>query len=177
MKKKVALIIASKGYQPVEYGIPKTILEQSDYQVVTISDKLGLAHANNGCSTPVDVLLADADAKDYAGIFFIGGPGAMDCLDNEMSYELIQDAMQAHMPLGAICVAPRILARAGALEGMNATGWDDHEVETLADVFNEHGVTLIDQDVVVDDQIVTAVGPKAAKEFGETILALLKNNC
>ena len=75
------------------------------------------------------------------------------------------------MPYGAICVSPRILAKAGVLHGKRATGWD--EDGKLKYVFEKRDVVYEYAPVVTDGRIVTADGPASAKEFGEAIAAVL----
>ena len=62
----------------------------------------------------------------------------MESLDNDISYNFLKQAQQHNISYGAICISPRILAKAGVLKGKKATGWnDDHELEG---VFKEYGV-------------------------------------
>ena len=42
------------------------------------------------------------------------------------------------------------------------------------EILTAQGAEYVDQDVVVDTRIVTANGPSAAKEFGQTIAKLIK---
>ena len=172
MKKKVLLVVAQEGYQQVEYNEPKKILEDAGINVVTASTMSGAAIAKDGSSTKVDVLLSNVDVSSYDGIFFIGGPGALENLDNEASYRVIKDAAKLAKPLGAICVSPRILVKTGILTNKRATGWnDDHELDSI---FRAYNVDYVPDDVVVDGNIITAVGPQAAKAFGKAILDLVK---
>lgn len=171
MSQKVLLIIASDGYQPVEYGTPKQILEESGILVVTASDKSGIATASDGSSTTVNITLPQVNPTDYDGIFFVGGPGALEHLDNQESNRILNEMMVLQKPYGAICVSPRILAKANVLTGKQATGWnDDHELETL---FANNNVTYVPEPVVTDGVVITASGPAAAAEFGRAIVKLL----
>jgi protease I len=168
----VLFVIASNEYQPVEYSVPKKLLEQAGITVKTASNQLAIATANDGSTTDVDLLVADAQITDYDGIFFIGGPGSLEHLDNETSYKLITAATQARKPVGAICLATRILAHAGVLRGKRATGWNGDNA--LPAIYKEHDVQYAPKDVVVDEGIITATGPNAAREYGEQIIALLQ---
>jgi len=169
---KILFIVAHEGYNPTEYGVPKKILENAGYQVVTASDKEGTATASDGSVTSIDVLLHKAQAPHYEGIFFIGGPGALTHLDNETSYSLIKIADHFKKLIGAICISTRILAKAGILKGKQATGWDgDGELTT---VYQEHDVRFVNQAVAVDETVITATDPNAAQEFGEQILTVLQ---
>lgn len=168
----VLFVIASIDYQPVEYAVPKKLLEQAGFVVTTAADQGGTATAKDGSTTPVDLLINDVDVTHYDGIFFIGGPGALDHLDNEASYKILTAAALAHKPFGAICVATRILAKAGVLKGKKATGWNgDNALNAL---YKEYDVQYAPNELVVDDGIITATGPQVAREFGEQIIALLQ---
>lgn len=171
MKPKVALIIASRGYQQVEYSVTKKVLENNEYAVVTVSDTAGTATAKDNTSTIVDLTLDKLNVSDYAGIFFIGGPGALERLDTPISYSILRDAKAHTISRGAICIATRILAHAGILDGLEATGWNgDNE---LAKIYQEYNVTYAPLEVVVCDYTITATGPSAAQEFGQAIVTLL----
>ncbi len=171
-QKKVLIVVASKGYQPREYSTPKNILQDYGYTVQTASDQAGMAVAKDGSQTPVDVLLEDVNVGDYEAIFFIGGPGAMDHLDNEKSYRILRDIKQSGKPFGAICVATRILAKAGVIEGVKATGWDGDD--KLGGILRAHGAIYQPGGAVVDQKVVTAIGPDSAEAFAEGIRAVLE---
>jgi protease I len=168
----VLFVIASVDYQPVEYLVPKKLLEDAGFHVTTASDALGTATAKDESTTSVDILVQDAIATDYDAIIFVGGPGALEHLDNETSYKLITTAAQARKIVGAICIATRILARAGILKNKRATGWNGDNA--LAALYKECDVHFDPKDVVVDERIVTATGPHAAREFGEQIIAQME---
>jgi protease I len=168
---KVALIIASVGYQQVEYSVPKHIIEAAGIGVITVSDKPGTATAKDNSTTSVDLTLAELQVADYKAILFVGGPGALEHLDNEVSYRIIRDAVKLRKVVGAICISTRILAKADVLDGKQATGWDGDNV--LENLYKEHGATFVTKNVVSDGNIITAVGPVAAQEFGQEVLRLI----
>ncbi len=168
---KALLVVANEGYQHIEYGIPKKILIDAGIDVETASDSAIPAIAKDGSTTKVDVTLDKVDPDLYDGIFFIGGPGALEHLDNEWSYRIIRHAAQNGIPLGAICISTRILAKAGIMAGRKATGWNgDGELDAL---YKEYDVEYIKKNVVVDKNIITATKPDAAQEFGEAIVDLM----
>jgi protease I len=168
----IILVVAHTGFQPLEYAIPKKILTNAGFTVITASTTLGTATSSTGDTVKVDLLIKNIDPQTYDGIFFVGGPGALDDLDNQTSYTILQAAAAAHKPYGAICISPRILAHAGVLKNKKATGWDDDG--ELADIFKKHSVTYVHKHVVVDSTIITATGPAAAQEFGTSIVHLFK---
>lgn len=170
--KKVLFVVASKGYQSVEFAVPKNLLEQAGYSVTTASNAQGSAIAHDESTTPIDMMLDQVNLSDYDGIFFVGGPGAMENLDNEYSHSLIQQAFKERKLIGAICISTRILAHAGILKDKQATGWNgDNELGAIYQVYR---VQYVPKDVVVDGNIITATGPNAAREYAELIISLLQ---
>lgn len=169
--KKVALVVASEGYQQIEYNNTAEVLKSDGIQVITLSDKPGLAMAKNGDSVKVDTVVTDFEISSVDGIFLIGGPGAIEHLNTEVVYELLKQAQMLQMPYGAICVSPRILAHAGVLTGKKATGWNgDGQLERI---FSMHHVKIENKAVVVDGNVITASGPEAADHFGAEIVRLI----
>ncbi|HLW73194.1 MAG TPA: DJ-1/PfpI family protein [Candidatus Babeliales bacterium] len=170
----VLLIIASEGFQQVEYGITKKILTDAGFIVVTASNTSGTAVAKDGSTTHIDITLEAVMVNNYAGIFFIGGPGALEHLDNNTSYKIIQEAFYQHRPIGAICIATRILAKTNVLRNKYVTGWNDDGL--LNALYKECGaVYLPEEKVVVDSNTITATDPSAAQQFGEKIVELLQS--
>jgi putative intracellular protease/amidase len=170
----VLLVIASKGFQQIEYGVTKKMLVDAGFTVVTASDVSDKAIAKDGSKVPVDITLSQVRINNYQGIFFIGGPGTLEQLDNNTSYKILQEAALQHKPIGAICIATRILAKAGVLRDKYATGWNDDGL--LDALYAENGVTFLPEEkVVVESNVITATDPSAAQQFGEQIVELLQS--
>jgi len=172
--KKILFVVANEGFQQTEYHTPKKIVEQAGFTVTTASDKLSPAIAKDGSTVPVDVLLNQVNPKQYAGIFFIGGPGALEHLDNEASYKLLKNSAHAEIPIGGICLATRILVNAGVLDEKKATGYNnDNKLEEL---FKKHTIQYVHQPVVIDENIITAIDQNTAVEFGNAIVKVINQN-
>ena len=169
MNKKVLLIVAHKGFQPIEYGVPKEILESGGIQVLTASDLSGMAISSTAAEhARIDLVLEEVKSADYDGIFFVGGSGAHEFLENESAYRIAREALAANKVLGAICYSPRILAHAGVLKNKKATGWDgDNE---LSGILDAAGAEYVREQVVADGKLITATGPPAAEEWSRKIL-------
>lgn len=170
----VLLIIAGQDFQPVEYGVTKKTIEAAGFSVATASNVFGKALAEDGTFAVVDITLDKVVVDNYAGIFFIGGPGALDALDNSTSYKIAQNAAFQHKPIGAICIATRILAKAGVLHDKYATGWNEDGL--LPAVFAENNVHYLpEEQVVVTGNVITATDPSAAHDFGKHIVEMLQS--
>jgi protease I len=169
--KKVVFVVANEGFQSIEFNIPKKLLEQSGVTVQTASNRLAPAIAKDGSTAHVNYLVKNIPLDEIDGVFIVGGPGTLENLDNAETYEMLKKAAEMNLKIGAICIAVRILAASGILEGKQATGWDgDNELSAL---LKQHGAYYKVQDVVLDDNILTATGPDAAREYGEQIISML----
>lgn len=171
--KKVVMIIASEDFRDREYFEPKEILENKRIEVKTASDKLGIAKGADGNKVSVDMLVSDIEPADFDAVIFIGGPGALAHLDNEISYQLAKSTVKQGKILAAICISPVILAKALVLKDKKATVWSSSEDYYPIQILEQNGAHYLNKSVVVDGKIVTANGPLAAKEFGKKIVELL----
>lgn len=172
MRKKVVLIVASHGYQEHEYNETKKVLEESGIEVVTASNSVGDVFGHSGAKIKVSLVIKSINPALYAGVFLIGGPGALENLDNDAVYQVLSEFFAVQKPYGAICISPRILAKAQVLRGKKATCWDGDNL--AQDAFSIGSAYLEKDSVVVDGNIVTANGPDAAELFGKAILKVLK---
>lgn len=166
--KKALLLVAQKGFQSKEYFDTRKELERAGIEVVVGAPLYELAYSHMNEEIMPDIVLADVRVSDYGGVFAIGGPGALEYLDNEETARIFKEAHQIDgYPYGAICIAPRILAQAGVLKNKKATGWDGDG--DLQGIFDHYGVLRIREPVVADGVVVTANGPAAAADFGKKI--------
>lgn len=171
--KKVVLLIAHEGFQPVEYYEAKKVLDSAGFDVITASDKTGQAVPSAGTNfVDIDYKISEIKPEDYDGFFIIGGHGAMDFLNTKEVHNLFQSAEEKGKFVGAICVAPRILAEVGILKSKKATGWDgDNE---LGEVLANAGAEYIREPVVTDGKLITASGPSVARDWGLAIVKAFK---
>ncbi|MEM3519623.1 MAG: DJ-1/PfpI family protein, partial [Candidatus Hadarchaeales archaeon] len=103
-------------------------------------------------------------------IIFVGGSGSSLYFNDPTALAIAKEAFTKKKVVGAICIAPVILANAGVLKGKNATVWDGEFVEKI----ERGGAKFVNRPVVVDGNVVTANGPQAAREFGRAIAKLLR---
>lgn len=167
----IILVVAFDGYQQTEYLDTKNTLEKAGFMVKTASTVKGAALGKDGSTCNVDLKLEEIDPKTCAGIFLIGGPGALDDLNSLKMHAIIQKVAAAGKPCGAICISTRILAESGILQGKKATGWNGDD--KLQEIYAKHNVTYIKAPVVIDNNIITAEGPDAANDFGKGIISVI----
>ena len=160
------LVIAQDGYQDHELKGTRDGLVEAGFDIVLASKEAGTCTGKLGGSEQADLALRDVHVSDYDRIAFIGGPGMIAYADEPDAVQVARAAAATGMPLGAICIAPTILAKADVLSGKQATVWD-HEGAQQA-LLEQYGALYTGDNVTIDGSIVTANGPHAAEEFGKT---------
>ncbi|MEW5693401.1 MAG: DJ-1/PfpI family protein [Candidatus Hydrogenedentota bacterium] len=168
-KVKALMVIAKNDFRDEEYSQPRKLLEGKGVKVTVASSSLETAKGMLGMKVKPDILLRDVKVKDYAVVIFVGGIGSKDYWDNSVCHQIAKDVVAQKKVLGAICLAPGILAKAGVLKGRKATGYS-----TCKKILIEKGAIWQEDAVVVDGKIITANGPQSAEKFGKTILKVMK---
>lgn len=168
--KKIAMVVAFVDFKDEEYFIPKEIFEKAGIDVITVSNRSGMARGVSGAEVLVDVKLDDLNVGDYDGVVFVGGPGCLENLDNELSYRIAQKAVEQNKILAAICISPVILARADVLQEKKATVWSIPLDKSPIKILEENRAICQDKNVVIDGKIITANGPQSAKDFAEAVV-------
>jgi protease I len=167
------LIIAQKDYQDREYERTRAELERGGLQITVASGEGGMCTGRFGGSVQNTLPLRQVKVEDYDLIAFIGGSGAEAYVHDAEALRIANGAARADIVLGAICIAPLILAKARVLEGKKATVWDDGR-GTQEGILTQAGATVTGDSVTVDGRIVTGNGVEAAEEFGRTLMELLR---
>ena len=168
---KIILIIAQDQYRDEEYEVPKNIFTQAGHEVVTASKKVGPCRGKLGGTTQATIAIEDIDVSNYSAVIFVGGAGAIDYQHDVQAHLTAQEAVNREKVLGAICIAPTILAYAGILDGIKATVWNGESEPSK--ILEQQGAHYVNETVVVDGKIVTANGPEAAEEFAKKVLELI----
>lgn len=169
MQKTAVMIIAFEGFRDEEYFEPKAILENNGVKVTTASTKTGTAAGKLGAKAKVDITIEEVEIKNFDAVIFVGGPGSYQYFNNHIAFRIAKEAILHHNKvLAAICAAPGILAHAGVLSGRSATVFPAE-----AGLLQSKGAFYTKKSVEIDGNLITADGPKSAKQFGEAIVAKL----
>lgn len=168
---KILFIVAKQDFRDKEYFIPKEILENKGHNIKTASnaDIEKEAIGADGGKTKIDLNINEIKVDDFDAVIFIGGPGALENLDNNQSYQIANETIAQNKLLAAICVSPAILAKSGVLNVKKATVWNSLFDKNGIEALKNNGAEFVDKNVVQDGNIITSNGPQAAEEFGEKI--------
>jgi protease I len=173
---KVA-ILSEEGFEESELIEPKKALEKVGAEVYVVSPRSGSIKAWNktdwGQEIPVDLTVEEALKEEFDALMLPGGVMNPDKLRiNPQAVEFVRKFSDSGKPIAAICHGPQILIDADAVEGMTMTSWPSLK----ADLINA-GANWIDEEVVVDEGLVTSRKPadipafsaKMIEEFAEGV--------
>lgn len=168
--RKALLIIAQKGFQDVELKGTRDSLKEAGFEIVLASPAGGQCIGKFGGEEQAALSLRDVAVADYDRIAYIGGPGAAALASDPEALRIANETVRLEKPLGAICIAPTILAKAHVLDGRKATVWNNDGEQSK--LLEQYGATYTGDTVTVDGMIVTGNGPEAAVEFGKALASL-----
>ena len=168
MRKKIAMVIASKNFRDEEYKEPRKALEQSGILVTLYSTSLQPSRGMFDSEARPDKLIDNMNTDEYDGVVFIGGSGASEYYENRTAHKLIKEFYEKNKLVAAICIAPKILSKAGILKGKKVCSFP-----SVKDDIQKSGGDIQPDGVCVDGNIITGTGPEFAVDFGKALVKYL----
>ncbi len=170
MAKNILMVIAQKNFRDEELNVPQSVFIQKGAKVFVAAPEKKQADGMLGAVAHPDYSIDEAATLKFDALVLVGGAGAPEYLwDSPVLQTMVRTQRSSGGLLGAICLAPVVLARAGVLSGKEATVY---KTQQTLDELKKHGVKMIYRDVVVSGSIVTANGPASAREFALAICEL-----
>lgn len=166
--KKILMVIAPTNFRDEELAEPKKIFEEAGAQVTIASKGVSEARGMFGATASVDKDISEVSVGDFDALVFVGGSGTSVYFEDEAALRLAREAAEQGKVVGAICIAPSILANAGVLSGKRATVFSSE-----AGNFQSKGAQYTSESVVQDGNIITGDGPQAARDFGKKVAEAL----
>lgn len=163
------LVPLAQGCEELEAVTVVDLLRRAGIEVVTAGLDEQPVRASRGLVLLPDMSLEKALQQDYDMIVLPGGlPGADNLCDDERIIERLRSMSAAGKYTAAICAAPRVLAKAGLLDGKRATSYPGTlETDTIP------GLDYQDTAVVMDGTVITSRGPGTAMDFALSLIELL----
>lgn len=165
---RVLMVIASRNFRDEEYFGPREVFVTNGLEVITAASREGPVRGSLGGWAISERILARARAIEFDAIVFVGGEGAKEYFTSASAKRLAREALEKGKVVGAICIAPLILAQAGLLAGRRVTAWPPVRGD-----LEKYGAIVDDAPVVVDGTLVTADGPASARLFAEAVIKAL----
>jgi protein deglycase len=160
------LVPLAEGAEELEAVTIIDLLRRAGFTVVVAGLKPGPVRCARGTVIVPDRTLDAIQGGDFQLVVLPGGlPGADHLRDDPRVLALLRNQARSGGMIGAVCAAPKVLARAGLLDGVRATAYPG--------ALDESGVAATGAAVEIDGQIVTGRGPGVAMDFALTLIEQL----
>jgi len=168
-QKRIAILVAS-GFEQVELTEPRQALLDAGAKVDIVSPEEGSVrgwnHYDKGDTFAVDITLNAADPSQYDALLLPGGTVNPDQLRvNDAAIAFIKAFFAAEKPVAAICHGPWTLVEAGAVQGRKVTSWPSLQTD-----LKNAGGHWVDQEVVVDNGLITSRNPDDIPAFNHCLI-------
>lgn len=168
---KVAILVTD-GFEQVEMTEPRKALDEAGAETQLVSPKDGQVKAWKftewGDTFPVDMPLHSARPEDFDAILLPGGvinPDELRTLPQAVAFA--KAFFDAGKPVASICHGPWTIIEAGAARGRRLTSWPSLKTD-----LGNAGAEWVDQEVVVDQGLVTSRKPDDIPAFNAEVIKL-----
>ena len=170
LKGKKVAFVATDMVEQVELTGPWDALNKAgaELELVSIKDGeiQGFNHYDKADKFKVDRTVEEASASDYDALVLPGGVGNPDSLRmDENAVRFVHEFFEQGKPVGAICHAPWLLIEAGVVRDRTVTSWP-----SLTTDLRNAGANHVDQEVVVDNGLVTSRKPDDIPAFNKKLI-------
>ena len=166
---RVAILVAD-GFEQVELAEPRKALLAAGAEAVIVSPEYGTVkgwdHTDWGDRFDVDLPLEEARAEEFDALLLPGGVMNPDKLrTNAWALQFVRAFFESHKPVATICHGPWTLIDAGVVEGRWVTSYPSIQTD-----LKNAGAHWVDEEVVVDNGLVTSRSPHDLPAFNEKII-------
>jgi len=158
------------GFEQSEYEKPVAALQEAGAEIKVVSccspKVKAWDHDKWGIEVPVDISLDQARSGDFDALLLPGGVMNPDTLrQEEDAVSFVRDFFEEGKPVAAICHGPQMLIEADVVAGRRLTSF----AAIRTDLENA-GADWVDEEVVVDQGLVTSRSPKDIPAFNEKMI-------
>jgi len=163
--KKVAFL-ATNGYEDSELTSPWEAVTAAGAAAVMLSPEEGELEGKNGHRQPVDRQVAGADAAEFDALVLPGGVVNADHLRMDADAVAFGRAFfEQHKPVGVICHGGWLLVEADVVSGRTLTSYPSLKTD-----LRNAGATWVDEEVVVDEGLVSSRTPDDLPAFNAKVV-------
>jgi protease I len=163
--KRIAFLVGTEGIEQVELTEPWKAVQEAGGtpELISLEDGVVQAfnHLDKADTFEVDHTVAEADPSAYDGLVLPGGVANPDQLrTHDDAVAFARAFFEQAKPVAAICHAPWTLIDADVVRGRTMTSWP-----SLRTDLRNAGANWVDEEVVVDEGLVTSRNPDDLPAF------------
>ena len=162
-KPKVVMVLAN-NFEDSEAIEPKNHLEALGAEVVTVGAEKGTVSGKKGATLEVEKTFSEVSPDEFQMLVIPGGgaPENLRIVDDAVAFT--RRFVESGKPVGSICHGPQLLISADVLKGRTVTG-----VNKIRDDIKNAGGNYVDEELVVDDNLITSRVPKDLPAFNDAL--------
>jgi protease I len=165
-------ILATDGFEQSELTEPRKALDEAGATTEVVSPEedaiKGWSHKEWGRMVDVDQSLDEVNPDAYDALLLPGGVMNPDALRwQPKAVAFVKAIFDAGKPIAAICHGPWMVVESGAARGYRMTSWPSLKT----DIKNAGG-EWVDEEVVVDENLVTSRKPDDLPAFNREMISL-----
>lgn len=164
-----ALVPLAAGFEEIEAVTLIDLLRRGGFEVIVAGLSAGSVTGAHGLAVVPDASLPMITDRSYALIALPGGSAGAERLAADLRLRTLLQRAAGGCIIGAICAAPRVLARAGLLDKRRVTSYPG----ALDNIVPATWIYCNDP-VVVDGRLVTSRGPGTAMDFALSLIEIIQ---
>lgn len=166
----IGFLCAKEGTEQVELTEPWEAVQDAGGTPVLISETPGsiqaFNHLDKGDRFDVDAVVSQVKTDNYDAFVLPGGVANPDLLRTIPNFvRLVGEAFATGTPVAAICHAPWLLIEADVVRGRRMTSFP-----SIATDLRNAGAEWVDEEVVVDNGLITSRTPDDLPAFCRTLV-------
>ena len=163
------LVPLAPGFEELEAVTITDLLVRAGLEVITAGLDNQPVAASRGTTIIPNSSIDEVKNELFDLIVLPGGLPGADNLQNDARIQaLLKNHATNNKYIGAICAAPKALNQAGLLDNKTATSFPG-----ILENTNNKTITISNERVVIDGNIITSRGPGTAIDFTLTLIELL----
>jgi protease I len=165
--KKIAVLIED-NFNESELIYPYYRLKEAGFQSLLVGPELKTYHSKSGMLISSELSINNVNPEDFSGVIIPGGYAPDMLRRNEKILDFVKRMFDKEKLVAAICHGGWVLISAHVVNGTTLTGY-----YAIKDDLKNAGAKYEDEEVVVDENLITSRSPSDLPAFMKEIIKFL----
>ncbi|HLT20667.1 MAG TPA: type 1 glutamine amidotransferase domain-containing protein [Thermomicrobiales bacterium] len=164
---KVAMVLAD-NFEDSEAIEPKKHLEELGATVTVVGLEAGEISGKKGATLKADTTFKETSPDEFDAMIIPGGGSPENLRIHDEAVSFAREMVESGKPVASICHGPQLLISADVLRGKTVTS-----VNKIRDDVINAGANYVDEEVVIDENLITSRVPKDIPAFNKAFAEAL----